>query len=106
MPAKKIPYFKPGKELKEYFTESPDLLAILRPVAGALRGDLRDQRPRQIVAEVDDADAARIGDREVESDFQLIAGTNRDLQVEVERGRLRLPPRVRSSTSCPPPEGK
>ncbi|HJQ70252.1 MAG TPA: HU family DNA-binding protein [Blastocatellia bacterium] len=24
VPAKRVPYFKPGKELKEYFTESPD----------------------------------------------------------------------------------
>lgn len=29
------------------------------------------------------------GDREVESDFQLIAGTNRDLQVAVAEGRFR-----------------
>ncbi|HEY4371115.1 MAG TPA: RNA repair transcriptional activator RtcR [Burkholderiales bacterium] len=29
------------------------------------------------------------GDREVASDFQLIAGTNRDLRVEVARGRFR-----------------
>ncbi|MDB5806680.1 MAG: sigma-54 interacting protein [Betaproteobacteria bacterium] len=29
------------------------------------------------------------GDREVGSDFQLIAGTNRDLRVEVARGRFR-----------------
>ena len=29
------------------------------------------------------------GDREVESDFQLIAGTNRDLQVAVAQGRFR-----------------
>src|SRR5215467_8287647 len=24
VPAKRVPYFKPGKELKEYFTEAPD----------------------------------------------------------------------------------
>ena len=24
VPAKRVPYFKPGKELKEYFTDSPD----------------------------------------------------------------------------------
>jgi integration host factor subunit beta len=24
VPAKRVPYFKPGKELKEYFTESPE----------------------------------------------------------------------------------
>jgi integration host factor subunit beta len=24
VPAKRVPYFKPGKELKEFFTESPD----------------------------------------------------------------------------------
>jgi transcriptional regulatory protein RtcR len=29
------------------------------------------------------------GDREVESDFQLIAGTNRDLRIEVAAGRFR-----------------
>ena len=29
------------------------------------------------------------GDREVASDFQLIAGTNRDLRIEVARGRFR-----------------
>lgn len=33
VPAKRVPYFKPGKELKEYFTESPG--AAQGVVAGA-----------------------------------------------------------------------
>ena len=28
VPAKRVPYFKPGKELKEYFTESPAKAAV------------------------------------------------------------------------------
>ena len=28
VPAKRVPYFKPGKELKEYFTESPAKTAV------------------------------------------------------------------------------
>jgi len=32
VPAKRVPYFKPGKELKEYFTESP---AVVEGAVGA-----------------------------------------------------------------------
>lgn len=31
VPAKRVPYFKPGKELKEYFTESPAASAATAP---------------------------------------------------------------------------
>ena len=33
VPAKRVPYFKPGKELKEYFTESPAAAAASAPAA-------------------------------------------------------------------------
>jgi len=35
VPAKRVPYFKPGKELKEYFTESPAVAegAVAAPAA-------------------------------------------------------------------------
>jgi|RhiMetdeSRZDD1v2_1073273.scaffolds.fasta_scaffold1927604_1 integration host factor subunit beta len=36
VPAKRVPYFKPGKELKEYFTESPagsDGSAVASPIS-------------------------------------------------------------------------
>ncbi|MEK6285501.1 MAG: HU family DNA-binding protein [Acidobacteriota bacterium] len=32
VPAKRVPYFKPGKELKEYFTESPAASAATAPL--------------------------------------------------------------------------
>jgi integration host factor subunit beta len=36
VPAKRVPYFKPGKELKEFFTETPDKPAAAPPAtAGA-----------------------------------------------------------------------
>ena len=31
VPAKRVPYFKPGKELKEYFTESPAAAEVAVP---------------------------------------------------------------------------
>ena len=40
VPAKRVPYFKPGKELKEYFTESPAAAsASADPEPAALAGD-------------------------------------------------------------------
>ena len=40
VPAKRVPYFKPGKELKEYFTESPAAAkAPADPEPDALAGD-------------------------------------------------------------------
>jgi len=41
VPAKRVPYFKPGKELKEYFTESPaaeGTVADPQPAAAAGEG--------------------------------------------------------------------
>ena len=35
VPAKRVPYFKPGKELKEYFTESPASAATSSAAAPA-----------------------------------------------------------------------
>lgn len=35
VPAKRVPYFKPGKELKEYFTEAPGKTAEAAPPASA-----------------------------------------------------------------------
>src|SRR6266478_5875094 len=35
VPAKRVPYFKPGKELKEYFTESPAATAAAEEGAGS-----------------------------------------------------------------------
>jgi len=35
VPAKRVPYFKPGKELKEYFTESPAATAAAKDATTA-----------------------------------------------------------------------
>src|SRR5687768_18548101 len=35
VPAKRVPYFKPGKELKEYFTESPGAATAARDATTA-----------------------------------------------------------------------
>jgi integration host factor subunit beta len=42
VPAKRVPYFKPGKELKEFFTDTPDKPAAPTPettVSGAAASD-------------------------------------------------------------------
>lgn len=66
VPAKRVPYFKPGKELKEYFTETPaakdaaDSTKETQPVADdphgdSLRGDPKDSehRPEGIAPDSD-----------------------------------------------------
>lgn len=53
-------------------------------------GELGADEQAMLLRALEDKRFLPVGaDREVESDFQLIAGTNRDLQVEVERGRFR-----------------
>jgi integration host factor subunit beta len=39
VPAKRVPYFKPGKELKEYFTEEPEGQAAAAPKTDQEGGD-------------------------------------------------------------------
>src|SRR5215467_10925077 len=43
VPAKRVPYFKPGKELKDYFTEAPEGEAIATATAGHEGGDGGEQ---------------------------------------------------------------
>jgi len=43
VPAKRVPYFKPGKELKEYFTDEPE--------GGAVAGPATDHEAVDAVAE-------------------------------------------------------
>ncbi len=53
-------------------------------------GELGADEQAMLLRALEDKRFLPVGaDREVESDFQLIAGTNRDLQLEVERGRFR-----------------
>jgi transcriptional regulatory protein RtcR len=53
-------------------------------------GELGADEQAMLLRALEDKRFLPVGsDKEVESDFQLIAGTNRDLQVEVERGRFR-----------------
>ncbi len=53
-------------------------------------GELGADEQAMLLRALEDKRFLPVGsDREVESDFQLIAGTNRDLLVEVERGRFR-----------------
>ncbi len=53
-------------------------------------GELGEDEQAMLLRALEDKRFLPVGaDREVESDFQLIAGTNRDLQLEVERGRFR-----------------
>ncbi|AEI68449.1 sigma-54 dependent transcriptional regulator RtcR [Corallococcus macrosporus] len=53
-------------------------------------GELGADEQAMLLRALEDKRFLPVGaDREVASDFQLIAGTNRDLQVEVERGRFR-----------------
>ncbi|XXF80364.1 RNA repair transcriptional activator RtcR [Myxococcaceae bacterium GXIMD 01537] len=53
-------------------------------------GELGADEQAMLLRALEDKRFLPVGaDREVESDFQLIAGTNRDLQGEVERGRFR-----------------
>ncbi|MFP2958362.1 RNA repair transcriptional activator RtcR [Myxococcus sp. 1LA] len=53
-------------------------------------GELGADEQAMLLRALEDKRFLPVGaDREVESDFQLIAGTNRDLQAEVERGRFR-----------------
>ncbi|WP_426730387.1 RNA repair transcriptional activator RtcR [Myxococcus faecalis] len=53
-------------------------------------GELGADEQAMLLRALEDKRFLPVGsDKEVESDFQLIAGTNRDLQTEVERGRFR-----------------
>ncbi|MBN1203797.1 MAG: RNA repair transcriptional activator RtcR [Myxococcaceae bacterium] len=53
-------------------------------------GELGADEQAMLLRALEDKRFLPVGsDKEVASDFQLIAGTNRDLQVEVERGRFR-----------------
>ena len=53
-------------------------------------GELGDDEQAMLLRAVEEKHFLPVGsDREVESDFQLIAGTNRDLAVEVANGRFR-----------------
>jgi transcriptional regulatory protein RtcR len=53
-------------------------------------GELGADEQAMLLRALEDKRFLPVGsDREVESDFQLIAGTNRDLLAEVERGRFR-----------------
>ncbi|MDY7229701.1 RNA repair transcriptional activator RtcR [Hyalangium rubrum] len=53
-------------------------------------GELGADEQAMLLRALEDKRFLPVGsDKEVESDFQLIAGTNRDLQVDVERGRFR-----------------
>lgn len=53
-------------------------------------GELGADEQAMLLRALEDKRFLPVGsDREVESDFQLIAGTNRDLQVDVEQGRFR-----------------
>ncbi|WP_224246384.1 RNA repair transcriptional activator RtcR [Hyalangium gracile] len=53
-------------------------------------GELGADEQAMLLRALEDKRFLPVGsDKEVESDFQLIAGTNRDLQVEVEHGRFR-----------------
>jgi transcriptional regulatory protein RtcR len=53
-------------------------------------GELGADEQAMLLRALEDKRFLPVGsDKEVASDFQLIAGTNRDLQLEVERGRFR-----------------
>ncbi|MFE8600476.1 RNA repair transcriptional activator RtcR [Archangium violaceum] len=53
-------------------------------------GELGADEQAMLLRALEDKRFLPVGsDKEAESDFQLIAGTNRDLQAEVERGRFR-----------------
>ncbi|RKG78349.1 RNA repair transcriptional activator RtcR [Corallococcus terminator] len=53
-------------------------------------GELGADEQAMLLRALEDKRFLPVGaDKEVESDFQLIAGTNRDLQLDVERGRFR-----------------
>jgi transcriptional regulatory protein RtcR len=53
-------------------------------------GELGADEQAMLLRALEDKRFLPVGsDKEVESDFQLIAGTNRDLQADVERGRFR-----------------
>jgi transcriptional regulatory protein RtcR len=53
-------------------------------------GELGADEQAMLLRALEDKRFLPVGsDKEVESDFQLIAGTNRDLHAEVERGRFR-----------------
>src|SRR5688572_1556486 len=68
---------------------------LLRQANGGLLfldeiGELGADEQAMLLRALEDKRFLPVGaDREVESDFQLIAGTNRDLGAEVERGRFR-----------------
>ncbi|MFL5349554.1 MAG: RNA repair transcriptional activator RtcR [Hyalangium sp.] len=72
-----------------------DRLGLLRQANGGVLfldeiGELGADEQAMLLRALEDKRFLPVGsDKEVESDFQLIAGTNRDLQVEVERGRFR-----------------
>jgi transcriptional regulatory protein RtcR len=73
-------------------TERPGLL---RAADGGMLfldeiGELGDDEQAMLLRAVEEKHFLPIGsDREVQSDFQLVAGTNRDLAVEVAHGRFR-----------------
>ncbi|WP_404363749.1 RNA repair transcriptional activator RtcR [Corallococcus coralloides] len=53
-------------------------------------GELGSDEQAMLLRALEDKRFLPVGaDKEAESDFQLIAGTNRDLQLDVERGRFR-----------------
>jgi len=72
-----------------------DRSGLLRTADGGMLfldeiGELGDDEQAMLLRAVEEKHFLPVGsDREVESDFQLVAGTNRDLAAEVAKGRFR-----------------